>query len=565
MKFQDYKYERPDLEQVKVVYKNTLTAIKEAKDVAAFMQVFNEFNKFRNHINSMMALSTLRYTINTVDEFYSKENDYWDENSPFYMQLETEFYKAVLETPLRKELEAKIPMPFFKLLENQIRCFDESVLEDLQNENKVSSQYEKLIASADIEFDGEHFNLPGMSAKAQSKDRDYRKRASFAVMKFFEDNETEIDRIYDELVHIRDGIAKKLGFKNFTELGYVRMNRLDYNEEMVKQYRASVLQDVVPVASELVARQQKRLHLDEMHFYDLNLEFENGNPTPKGTPEELVLKAQKMYHELSRETGEFFDMMVEKELLDLVSKPNKAGGGYCTYIADYESPFIFSNFNGTSGDVDVLTHEAGHAFQVYSSKDIGIPELEFPTNESAEIHSMSMEFITWPWSKEFFQEDTQKYHFLHLASAATFIPYGICVDHFQHEVYNNPDLTPTQRKETWRKLEKQYMPYKQYDDCAFLDRGGYWFRQGHIFASPFYYIDYTLAQVCALQFWKKFNVDHDPNAWQDYYNLCKAGGTKSFLQLVSAANLVSPFKENSLHETMVSVKDYLDGVDDMKL
>ena len=564
MKFEEFKYERPELSEVQKQYALYEEKMKVCQDADEFMVLFKEINQFRGHLSSMMALASLRYTIDTSDEFYVKENDYWDENSPYYQQCNNQFYRTILESPLRKQLEERIPSTFFQLIENELKCFDEVIMEDLQLENKLASEYQKLIASAKIEFDGKTYNLASLSALTQSKDRDLRRRASYAHVQYFEEHEKEFDRIYDDLVHVRDKMAKKLGFKNYTELGYVRMNRFDYNEAMVDNYRRQVLKDVVPLANELSEKQRIRLGLDQLHFYDLNCEFESGNPAPIGTPEQLVAKAQKMYHELSDETGQFFDLMVNNHLLDLVSKPNKASGGYCTYIQDYEAPFIFSNFNGTSGDVDVLTHEAGHAFQVYQSREAGIPEIEFPTYESCEIHSMSMEFITWPWSKEFFGKDTEKYHYLHLSSAVKFIPYGIAVDHFQHIVYNHPNLTPDERKAEWRRLEKMYLPYKNYDDCDFLERGGYWFRQGHIFTSPFYYIDYTLAQVCALQFWER-TQKKDPQAWSDYLTLCKLGGTKSFLQLLEASHLKSPFMDGGLQECMDSAKAYLESVDDTAL
>lgn len=564
MKFSEYKYERPDLEQVQKHYADYIDELKEAQDADKFMVVFNKLNQMRNHITSMKTIASLRYTINTADEFYEKENDYWDEYSPFYQQLDTRLYKTIMESDLLDELKKRIPSTFFGIISCQLKAFDDAIMEDLQQENRIATQYDKLKASAKIEFEGKIYNLPGISALCESKDRELRKKASEAKFKFYEEHEAEFDRIYDELVQVRDRMAKKLGFKNFTELGYLRMTRLDYDENMVADYRKEVLENVVPLACELVKRQKERLCLDKMEYYDLNVEFESGNPTPKGHCKELVEKARQMYHELSKETGEFFDMMIDRELLDLESKPNKAGGGYCSYISEYESPFIFSNFNGTSGDVDVLTHEAGHAFQVYSSRHHAIPELEFPTYESCEIHSMSMEFITWPWSHLFFGEDTAKYHFLHLSSAVKFLPYGVLVDHFQHEVYNHPHMTPQERKATWRKLEKMYLPYKNYEVCDFLERGNYWFQQGHIFSDPFYYIDYTLAQACSLQFWKRCQ-ENDPDMWKDYVAICKAGGTQSFLEIVRTAHLTSPFERGSLKEIVDFVKIYLDNVDDKKL
>ena len=320
------------------------------------------------------------------------------------------------------------------------------------------------------------------------------------------------------------------------------------------------MEKVVPATKVLYDRQAKRNHLTELKNYDLSLVYPTGNAKPQGTPEELVAAAQKMYQEMSPETGTFFDFMKEQDLLDLLSKPGKQTGGYCTYIADYQAPFIFANFNGTSGDVDVLTHEAGHAFQCFESRWIKEPEIVFPNFESCEIHSMSMEFIAWPWMEHFFKEQTQKYKFAHLSDALEFLPYGVLVDHFQQEVYEHPEWTPAERKACWRKLERQYCPERDYSEDETLDLGLYRIRQGHIFQDPFYYIDYTLAQVCAFQFWKRFQVDHDETAWADYLAICQVGGTKTFLEILDIAHLRSPFEAGALDETIKAVAEYLQEV-----
>ncbi|HEY0262462.1 MAG TPA: M3 family metallopeptidase, partial [Chitinophagales bacterium] len=221
---------------------------------------------------------------------------------------------------------------------------------------------------------------------------------------------------------------------------------------------------VVPLSTELRKRQAKRLGVHALNYYDVPLNFLSGNPTPKGNPDWILDNGKKMYAELSPETKEFFDFMTEYELLDLVNKKNKQAGGYCTHFSKYKAPFIFSNFNGTSHDVDVLTHEAGHAFQCYQSRNQDIEEYLFPTYEACEIHSMSMEFFAWGWMDKFFQEDEAKYKFQHLASAILFLPYGCAVDEFQHIVYENPEFTPQQRNEAWLEVEKKYRPWMNFED-----------------------------------------------------------------------------------------------------
>jgi len=561
MKFEEFKYERISFEEIEKEFTKLNNNLKNTNDPNEFMNIFNEINKFRGHISTMITLVSIRHSINTADKFYDEENNYWDETGPKIQKHETEFMKICLEFKDRNKLD--IPEVFFKLAEYNQKTFSENIIEDLQKENKLVSEYDKLRASAKLIYKGEEYNLSSIGKFFTDKDREVRKETNQIVCKYYEENEREFDRIYDELVKVRTTIAHKLGFKNFTELGYYRMNRLDYNEDMVANYRKQILNDVVPLVSKLHKKQEKRIGVDKLKHYDNSFYFKSGNPKPVGDEKVLKEAALKMYTEMSKETGDFFKMMMDQDLFDLTSKPNKQGGGYTTDLYDYNVPFIFSNFNGTSGDVDVLTHEAGHAFQSYMSNKIEIPDLRFPTLESCEIHSMSMEFFAHPWMKDLFGDDADKYIFNHIETALEFLPYGVLVDHFQHEVYNNPDITIDERKNTWRKLEKMYLPDKDYSDLDILEKGTYFYRQLHIYEVPFYYIDYTLAQVCALQFYSRM-LNKDENAWKDYLHLCELGGTKSFVSLVNEAGLISPFKDGCLKDTVKTMEKVIDSIDDLK-
>ena len=564
MRFSEYKYERPDVNQAKEKFEKLISQFVSANSAEEQGKVIEEANKLQNQLNTMFTLCSIRHSINTEDEFYDKENEYSDEVGPIFQGLGVEYYKVLINSKFRPELEKKYGKQLFTLAELNIKSFSDEVLTDLQEENKLVSQYNKLVASAKIDFEGEIRNLSQMTPFKESKDRAMRKKANEAYYNFFAEHEKEFDEIYDKLVHVRDTIAKKLGYKTFTELAYIRMCRSEYGPKDVAMYRDQVLKFIVPVATELRKRQGKRLGIDGMKYYDTPLSFNTGNATPKGDRNWMVDNARKMYGELSPETKEFFNFMADNELLDLDSKKGKQSGGYCTYIPNYRSPFIFANFNGTSGDVDVLTHEAGHAFQVFESRDYEVPEYGFPTYEACEIHSMSMEFITWPWMNLFFKEDEQKYKFNHLSGGLLFIPYGVSVDEFQHFVYDNPNATPAERKAKWREIEKKYTPHIDYEGNDFLERGGLWFRQGHIFQSPFYYIDYTLAQVCAYQYWVKFNENRE-TAWQDYLRLCKAGGSKPFLELVEVGNIKNPFKPGVMESIIPPIEKWLNNVDDSKM
>lgn len=563
MKFSEYKYTRPDTDKIIKDGKVLLENMKNAKDSKEFLYNISEFNKLRNSIGTAATICSVRHSINTKDEFYDKEKSFFDETLPQVQEIETEFYRNLLDSKFKKDVEEKYGETIIQKAEVSLKIFKPSLINKLQEENKLVSEYVKLLSSAKIEFDGKVNNLSQMTPYIQSKDRNIRKTAYEKKTEFFKENEEKIDQIYDKLVRVRTEIAKELGYENFVQLGYDRLSRVDYGAKEVENYRKQVYNDLVPLVLSYRDSQSKRLGLDKLKYYDLNLNFLSGNPKPKGEELQLVNAATKMYREMSKETGEFFDFMTSKGLLDLTAKEGKAGGGFCTFFPEYKSPFIFSNFNGTSGDVDVLTHEAGHAFQVYSSRNYELPEYIWPTLEACEIHSMSMEFFAWPWMEDFFGDDTEKYKFSHLNSAVLFIPYGVSVDEFQHFVYENPEKTPAERKAKWREIEKKYMPYIDYEENDMLERGTYWFQQGHIFSVPFYYIDYTLAQICALQFWAKSRKDRE-KAFEDYKTLCNQGGSKNFLELVEIAKLKNPFIDGTIKETLKPVDKYLKSVDDTK-
>lgn len=563
-KFKDFEYKRPDLDALTASVNKVLEAFDKSESVEDEKQAIYDYNDLMSKYYSMHTLVSIRASIDTNDKFYDEERNFYDEFGPNVSELENKFQKRLAESKYRNDLEQEFGYQLFALTDNAVKEFDPSIMDLMKEENRLTTEYSKLLASAQIDFDGKKLSLTEFGKYMIDSDREVRKNASLAVQGFMGENLDKIDTIYDNLVKVRDKMAKQLGLKDFVELGYIRMNRIGYDRKMVENFRNQIKEHVVPIVSDLKRRQKERIGVDSLKSYDSAFEFNNGNPTPKGSTKEIMAKGAKMYKELSPETDAFYTFMTERDLFDVEAKKGKEGGGYCTYINDHKAPFIFSNFNGTQGDVEVLTHEAGHAFQVYSSRDVIVPEYIWPTYEAAEIHSMSMEFFTYPWMELFFEEDTDKFKFSHVSGALEFLPYGVAIDEFQHVVYENPELTPEERRNEWKKIEQKYLPETDYDGIEPLIHGSLWHRQGHVFASPFYYIDYTLAQVCALQFWKRANEDFD-SAWNDYLAICKLGGSLPFGEIVKTANLLSPFEDGTLESIVSHVKDFLNSIDDKNL
>ena len=545
MKFSEYKYERPSFEEINKKIISLINDMKKSENFEKFDKNIVEINKIRNQVESMKTLASINYSINTHDEKISIENRYWDEYGPEYKKIDKIFYETIVNSDFKTDIEAKYGKHFYKLVEFSLKEFSDEIVDDLKIENKLCSEYTKLLASAKIFYDGKYNNLSQMNKYMLSENRDERRTASEKFYNYFELIEDKFNSNFDELVEVRNRIAKKLGYDNFVELGYVRMKRTEYGEADVAKFRDEVRKKWISLVDELNKQKKCRLEIDELKYYDDDIEYPGWNMEPVTDYEETLGAASKMYHELSKETGEFFDFMVKNEFMDLETKESKGFGGYCTYIPEIKAPFIFSNFNKTFDDVDTLTHEAGHAFQLYMSKDIDMPEINFPTLDCCEIHSMSMELLTWPWMKLFFKEDNEKFKRTHMATIVRLIPYCMVVDEFQHIVYKNPKLSPEERNSEWRRLEKIYTPWKDYDGNDFLEKGCWWFKQGHIFKNPFYYIDYALAEVCALQIWADMQDDYD-RVLEKYIRICRDAGKRSFVETVEEGELKSPFEKDCL-------------------
>ncbi|MBV7390844.1 M3 family oligoendopeptidase [Enterococcus sp. ALS3] len=560
-----FTYQRPDFTAYQASFSKQLDKFKHASEYIAAKNALKQLNHLRKNVTTMAKVAYIRHSIDTKDVFYLEENTYWDQQQPHVDQLHGHFFSALLTSPFLSDLKKEFPETLFLLAEDQKRLTGSKIVNLKQQENERISDYTQLIASAEIDFNGKICNLSDISAYFSDPDTAIRESAQTAYWQFFTENEEKFDQIFSELVNLRHQIAMKLGFDSYVTYGDIAMNRWGYTREDLKKFRQFILEKVVPLTTQLYQRQQTRLGVDTLYHYDLPLIFPEGNPKPQGNQSELIKKATEMYQGLSPETGAFFQKMKQQDLLDLASRSGKQSGGYCEFIDAIEMPFIFANFNGTSDDVDVLTHETGHAFQSYHSAWIEEPELVFPTSEAAEIHSMSMEFLTWPFMEKFFKEDQLKYRFAHLSSALQFLPYGALVDHFQEEVYEHPIWTAEERKVCWRKLEKQYCPEKNYHFSEGLDRGIYWYRQGHIFEVPFYYIDYTLAQVCAFQFWQRKIIEKDPKTWEDYLSICHVGGTQTFTEILQTGHLNSPFDEVAINQVIETVSTYLENISETDL
>lgn len=555
--FSNLEYVRPDFDAAEAKAKELTERVKAAKSYADVKAVILESDEYMSELYTMTTIAHIRNTLNTTDEFYEKEIEFIHQRSPEAEGSFIALTKAIVDCPFAAEIDADLGKEYLVASRRELAQYDDALVPFMQEESRLETEYQKLMATAEIEFDGKKLNLYGIQKYFENPDREVRKAAFKKYSEFYESNEEKMEEIFDKLIKVRTKMGQALGYKTFTPLGYLQQGRSDYGQEEVASFREQVRRELVPLCEKLYEAQAKRIGVDHIMAYDEKFVFPDGNAEPIGDEKYMVAEAQKMYHDLSPETGEFIDFMIEHELMDLENKPNKANTGYMTDLTKYRAPFVFSCFNHTIFDMQVLSHELGHAFAGYRAmRHQPVMAYYSESTDIAEIHSMSMEQFCYPYAERFFGDAADKYRFAHLQEALTFVPFGVAVDEFQHIVYENPDLTPKERTMEWHKLEEKYMPWRKYENDPFMERGGYWYHKIHIFLYPFYYINYTLTTMGAMEFKKRY-AENKEEAFKDYLTLCDIGGSLSYLESLKAAHLHVPFEEGSVANAISYAKDIL--------
>ena len=559
MKFNEMTYTRPDIGALLARCKELAAKAAAAPDGDALVRLYYEQSEAFAEYNTAANLANIHYTCDTRDEYWKAEQDFFDANGPAVTNASVEISRAFLANPHVDVLTAKFGTTCVAGMKNAVLGMDDRTVELQQQFNALVSRYQQIYGGALVELDGKQLTIPQLGPYKEDLDPVVRRAAYEAEAGYFDAHRAELDELYGEIVKNLNAQARVMGYHDYSELSYVRMNRIGYGPEEIRKFRDQVANDVVPQLQKVMALRAKRTGIARPTFTDLPIMFKDGNPKPIPGYKARMDAARTMYHELSPETAEFIDFMQDNELFDVESRPGKMSGGYMTSLPSYKAPFIFANWNNTSGDVDVLTHECGHAFEGYvAERDPAIPaDLECPGMESAEIHSMAMEFLTAPWHHLLFGRDTDKYALLHAEDSFVFLAYGCEVDEFQHIMYQNPNLTPDERNAEWLKLEKKYRPWIDFDNLPFYGRGAGWQRQLHIYECPFYYIDYCLSTMAALQFFLLSLTDHK-DAWERYLRLVRRAGTASYTELLETAGLKVPFEEGSIKGIAQQMTDWLE-------
>ena len=557
-KFNDLPYKRPSLSESRKLISESKKMLRRAGNASDAQAAYLKFSEVITEPYTAQTIAHIRSTINMSDAFYAKELRSCGLTLAFIMVSAARATKAFLKSPFRSDIEERFGQQTFRYREALFKTNGLKAAGESRKEGALVAKYKKLAASCSVELGGEVCGYYDLLKYMQSGDRGERRSAFLALAGFFESAAPEMDAIYDELVKTRVKKAEKLGYKSYIDYAYASKMRFDYTPGDTAKFREQIRRHIVPVYKEIVEMKRKKLGLESYSFYDEAVYYKEGNPKLVVDTDGVVDLTGKMFREMSPETHEFFDFMTEHELFDLEPRPDKQLGGYALFLLKYKAPFIFSNFNGTCDDVFTMTHEGGHAFQTYyASRRQDLAEYVASTSEINEIHAMAMELFSYPWMELFFGGEAEDYRVMHLAKRLYSMLYHMCVDEFQEQVFSDPGMTAEQRRSVWRQVERKYAPWCDYDGNEHFESGASWMLHQHIYISPFYIIEYSLAQVCAYQYYLRSLEDRD-SAWADYLRLCAAGGSMGYFELLRQGNLKNPFDDGVVEEVAGAVKALLD-------
>lgn len=541
MKFSEYPYARPQLLPAEIV--TLLERFQASKTAEEQLYLFARLDAHRRHIETLSELCMAKNSQNTRDAFWAAEQAYFDAELPGLQAFYAQVAEKIEQSPFREQFRRFMGSAPYQLALLRAEANRPGIKDMRAKENALISRYQQLIGGGLAEWEGKEVPLSLLYAHKESASAHRRKAAFVSEGNFYAKNAEALHDIFSALVRVRSQMAQKLGFASYVEMGYAEQGRICYGQGEIAGLRRAVLAHMVPLITRLRPR-LAALAGQPITFCDNAHTFKQGNPKPLGTPEDIFCAGGEMYRALSPETDAFYRAMRQGELFDVLPRPGKMTGGFCTYLPDFKMPFVFANFTGTTADLQVLTHECGHAFaDSIMGANLTCYEQHHNSYDVMEIHSMSMEFFTYPYMHLFF-EKPDDYRFAHLLDALKFLPYGCMVDEFQHIVYKQPGLSPRERNQAWKGLEDTYRGLDMAGLPHFADGGGWQCKQ-HIYVAPFYYIDYVLAQLAAFQFYFR-SKQNFAAAWQDYRSLLEGSRTESFLTLIKNAHLQNPLEEKTV-------------------
>tara|TARA_B100002019_G_scaffold292157_1_gene314407 strand:- start:2287 stop:4014 length:1728 start_codon:yes stop_codon:yes gene_type:complete len=522
--------------------------------------IIRDASELSEHISEKGALLYIGMTCDTENE--EKKGAFLDfvENvrpklSEFSDSLNRRIvgHEAIEDLPERYDL-------MIRSMKNDVEIFRKENIPLSVEQTKLVTEAQTINGAMSVEYEGEEYTIPEMRVFLESNERSVREGAWKAVADRRLEDEGRLSEIFDQLIVIRNEMAINAGFETYTDYMFRAMERFDYTKDDCLEFHDAIEAVCVPLMREINSRRIDSLSLGSLRPWDVNEktgvgpDLEGRAPLkPFADVNEMVSKLSRLFHRMSTDLGEKFDMLVEMDTLDLDTRKGKAPGGYQYYLQKSRVPFIFMNAAGLQGDLETMIHEAGHAFHsIYCGHLELIGERSYPI-EFAEVASMSMELMTQnEWGEFYNDEEANRARIGHLEGIIFLLPWIATIDSFQHWIYSNPGHTRDERKTVWNSIRDRFGSNMEWGDYQ-GHRDTSWQQQGHLFGVPFYYVEYGIAQLGALQLWRTQRKD-SVKALSDYSNAMALGNTKTLPELFSAADIELGFGEEHLGSLISEVR-----------
>ena len=456
-----------------------------------------------------------------------------------------------------------------RMMRAEAEIFTEKNFPLQAEEQKLAGEYNKIIGSLSVQWEGEERTLAQMSALFYETDRSLRQRAWEVTQSRMMQERQNINAVWEKFVPLRVKIAENAGLPDYRAYAWKQKFRFDYSPEDCKSFHAAIKEVVVPAAKRVYEKRRQQLGVDSLRPWDLLVDPFGAEPIkPYETIDEFKSRSRAIFEQVDPKFGEYFQIMMDEGLLDLDSRKNKAPGAYSLGLHAIHRPFIFMSNTNTPGDVQTILHEGGHAFHEFERAHAHFyqrGEIYLPA-EFAEVASMGMELIASPYkTKEyggFYTEKEAARAMIELLDLCiTFWPYMALVDAFQHWIYENPkdSSIASRSEEKWAELWDRFMPGIDYSGLEEFKKV-YWHRQGHIFQSPFYYVEYGLAQLGAVQVWANARRDQK-KAVADYRKALALGATVPLPQLFATAGARFAFDAETLKSAVDLMEDVIEEME----
>ena len=557
-------FDATSLDSLEPVFNELLS--RDVKSVGDLETFFSDISDMAEHISEAGARLYIGMTCDTENDLKQTNFLNFVENiRPRMSEVSNKLDQKILNLDFLDRLSDRYTL-ILRSMRNSIEIFREENIPLSVECTKLSTEYQKIIGAMTVNFEGMEYTLPQMRRFLESNDRETRRLAWTSVRERRMKDSSRISEILDELIDKRNKIAQNAGFNNYVEYAFRSMERFDYTPEDCREFHKSVEIHCMPLIHQINQDRLKGFGFDKLMPWDVN-EKSGDSPDVQGRPalapfqdvSELVSLTSEVFHRMSDELGKMFDRLVDGEVLDLDSRKGKAPGGYQYNLEKTGLPFIFMNASGQQGDVETMIHEAGHAFHSMYCSHLGlIQERNYPI-EFAEVASMSMELLTQPHWDVFYsdEEDVRRARKMHLESVIGLLAWICRVDAFQHWMYENPKHSHNERSKYWLELRSRFGPRTDWTGFE-EDEALFWQTQGHLFGAPFYYIEYGIAQLGALQIWAK-QLDDPQTALSDYKNAMILGNTRNLPDLFEAADIKLSFDEEHIGSLVNHVNSALEA------